>query len=149
MDLYMNPRSIEAADFIGNPRINFVQAKANWDGGSLTISSELGEYSFPKEQMLEIPEKRGGFDCVMGVRPEQVQICLEDVPDSIDASVYASQPAGSETLITIRLKDQRILVKEIGIVNYMINQPVRVLVNPAKVNVYRASDTCLIKEASV
>ena len=37
LEIYTNPIDLEAADFIGNPRINFIDAKATYDGEKLSV----------------------------------------------------------------------------------------------------------------
>ena len=46
MELYNNPIDLEAADFIGNPRINLVPGKAEMKGGALVVKSELGLFAY-------------------------------------------------------------------------------------------------------
>ncbi len=101
LGLYTNPIDLQAADFIGNPRINFIEAKGFYDGTGLKVKSAFGEYVFAKEFMKldeEIPENRE-FDCVLGLRPEMVDIYTEDPhhKNTVPARVYANQPAGSDS----------------------------------------------------
>jgi multiple sugar transport system ATP-binding protein len=69
LDLYMNPATLKAADFIGNPRINFISGKAGFGSGSLTVGCGIGSFRFDKKDMTaDVPS--GDFDCVFGLRPE-------------------------------------------------------------------------------
>ena len=95
MELYNNPIDLEAADFIGNPRINLLDGKAELVNGQLVVKSDLGGHTFPAEQLTDEQFPRSGeFDCVLAIRPEQVVISREPVDGAIPVSVYASQPAG-------------------------------------------------------
>ncbi len=151
LGLYTNPIDLQAADFIGNPRINFIEAKGRYDGDSLRVKSAFGEYVFAKEFLKldeEIPEGRD-FDCVLGLRPEMVDIYTEDPhhKNTVPAQVYANQPAGSETLVTLTVGDTEFLAIQTGLVEYDMNQNVFVVLHPGRMNVYNKETGRLIKFA--
>ena len=151
LDLYTNPIDLQAADFIGNPRINFIEAKGCFDGETLRVKSALGEYAYPKSTMKldeEIPADRE-FDCVLGLRPEMVDIYAEDPHhnNTVHAQVYANQPAGSETLVSLTVGDTEFLAIQVGLVEYDMNQNVYVVLHPGRMNVYNKATGRLIKYA--
>ena len=147
MELYMNPIDLEAADFIGNPRINFLEGTGRMAGGKLQISCELGELEFDKADMTDEPIPEGEFPVVVAIRPEQVQIFDEAAPDRFPVTVYANQPAGSETLVSLQAGKSDFLSKQIGLAHYEINQQVFVHLPNEKINIYDAKSTRLIKRA--
>lgn len=152
LELYTNPIDLAAADFIGNPRINFIDAVANFNGSELLVKSPLGEYKYAKEKMKldeEFPTNQS-FDCVLGIRPEMVEIETEFTgrDHSVAATVYASQPAGSETLVTLTVGDAEFLAIQIGLNEYDINQKVHAVLHPSRMNVYNKATGRLIKFAS-
>ena len=151
LDLYTNPIDLQAADFIGNPRINFIEAKGCFDGETLRVKSAFGEYAYPKSTMKldeEIPADRE-FDCVLGLRPEMVDIYAEDPHhnNTVHAQVYANQPAGSETLVSLTVGDTEFLAIQVGLVEYDMNQNVYVVLHPGRMNVYNKATGRLIKYA--
>ena len=149
MDLYQNPISLRVADFIGNPRINFVegQAKRGEDGG-LTLTSPLGRMAFAPERLTDEVPAQSSFDVVLGIRPEKIGICCQEGDGAIPASVYATQPAGSETTIHLKMDDGSVvLAKEMGIRNYAVDQVVHVRIDPDKLNVFAKETGRLIKMA--
>ena len=149
MDLYQNPISLRVADFIGNPRINFVegQAKRGEDGG-LTVTSPLGRMAFAPERLTDEVPAQSSFDVVLGIRPEKIGICCQEGDGAIPASVYATQPAGSETTIHLKMGDDSVvLAKEMGIRNYAVDQVVHVKIAPDKLNVFAKETGRLIKMA--
>ena len=153
LGIYTNPIDLTAADFIGNPRINFINAKGRYNGDTLTVTSPFGVYEFKHETLKldeEIPENEE-FDCVMGLRPELVDISLEDPgkKHTIEANVYASQPAGSETIVNLTVGEADFLALQIGLVEYDINQKVYVTLHPSRMNVYNKETGRLIKFAKV
>ncbi len=148
MEIYMNPIDLTAADFIGNPRINLLEGKASYDGVTLSASCGLGDYRFSGDlvsQTEEIP--KGNFECVFAMRPEQIEIHTEKGKGAIEAEVYASQPAGSETLITLRVGGHEFIAKQLGIQEYKMNQKVYITVDPDILNVYNKKTERLIKLA--
>ena len=122
-ELYNNPIDLEAADFIGNPRINLLDGKAEMVNGQLVVKSDLGGHTFPAEHLTdeEFP-KSGEFDCVLAIRPEQIIISTEPVEGAIPVSIYANQPAGSETITTLKAGNDEFLAKEIGQVHHRPEQ---------------------------
>ena len=153
LGIYTNPIDLQAADFIGNPRINFIDAKATFDGDTLKVKSPIGDYEFCKDRMKldeEIPQGRE-FDVCMGLRPEMVDIYTEDPhhKNTIEAVVYASQPAGSESLVTLTVNGIDFLAKQIGLVEYDSDQKVYVVMHPSRMNVYNKETGRLIKLAKV
>ncbi len=149
MDLYQNPISLRVADFIGNPRINFVegQAKRGEDGG-LVVTSSLGRMSFTADCLTDELPAQSSFDVVLGIRPEKIGICSQNGDGAIAASVYATQPAGSETTIHLKMGDDSVvLAKEMGIRNYTVDQVVHVKIAPDKLNVFAKETGRLIKMA--
>ncbi len=147
MELYMNPIDLEAADFIGNPRINFLAGKAKRDEEGLHVTCELDTYVFPAEDLTEETIPEGEFDCVVAIRPEQIQIFEEAGEGRIPVQVYANQPAGSETLVSLKAGESEFLSKQIGLAHYDLDQEVFVSIAPEKINVYNADTTRLIKRA--
>ena len=149
MDLYQNPISLRVADFIGNPRINFVEGQAKrGEDGSLTVTSPLGRMAFAPERLTDEVPAQSSFDVVLGIRPEKIGICCQEGDGAIPASVYATQPAGSETTIHLKMDDGSVvLAKEMGIRNYAVDQVVHVRIDPDKLNVFAKDTGRLIKMA--
>ena len=148
MELYNNPIDLEAADFIGNPRINLLDGKAEMKNGQLVVKSDLGGHTFDAKDLTdETFPKSGEFDCVLAIRPEQVVISREPVDGAIPVTVYASQPAGSETIVTLVAGRDEFLAKEIGQSHYELDQKVYALIDQDKINIYNKETTRLIKRA--
>ena len=146
MELYNNPIDLQAADFIGNPRINLLDGMAEMVGGKLQVKSDLGVHLFEASDLTDEERPASGeFECVVAVRPEQIVISREAVDGAIPVSVYASQPAGSETIVTLKAGRDEFLVKEIGQAHYAIDQQVWAIIDPNKINVYNKETTRLIK----
>ena len=149
VELYMNPVDLQAADFIGNPRINFLEGRGTLEANGLRVRSPLGEHLFPREDMTDEPVPAGEFPVVVAVRPEQIRIVPAEVPGSLPVTVYANQPAGSETLVSLQAGGSDFLAKQLGLVHYQINEQLHVQIPPEKINIYNAETTRLIKRARI
>ncbi|MGL6197980.1 MAG: ABC transporter ATP-binding protein [Lachnospiraceae bacterium] len=146
LDLYNNPANLYVADFIGNPRINFAQGQATLTSEGLTVGSELGTFSFPKHGLTPEVPTSGTFNIVMGIRPEHVVISKSrKTPLDIEAKIYTSMPAGSETLVTVKVGELNIVVKALGITQYNPDQLVYLSIDRDKINVFDAASEKLIK----
>ena len=149
VELYMNPIDLQAADFIGNPRINFLEGRAELKSDGLHVRSELGEHLFPKSDMTDKAVPSGEFDVLVAVRPEQIHIETQATEGCLPVTVYANQPAGSETLVSLQAGKSDFLAKQLGLVHYKINQQLYVHIPPEKINIYNAASTRLIKRARI
>ncbi len=148
LNVYQNPADLRVAEFIGNPSINFVSAKGRLEDNVLHITSDVGDFTFGSEHFTENEfPRQGEFDCVLGIRPEQIYLRSSPWHDSREAVVYASQPAGSETLVQIQMGGTRLLVKQVGTRNYQTNQTVYATILENMVTVYNKATGKLIKMA--
>ena len=137
LELYNNPANLYVADFIGNPRINFAGGKAEKSAEGLTVHSALGTVTFPKEHLTPAMPEEDSFDVVLGIRPEQVAInTARRSPSDVEARIYTSMPAGSETLVTVKVGEVSIVVKALGITHYNPDQVVYLSIDTNKINVF-------------
>jgi len=136
MELYQNPASLRVADFIGNPKVNFLPGKARVAGDTMTVESVLGTASYDRKSFTGEAPGDGSFEAVVGVRPELVEILDGPAEGSIEAEVYSVMPAGSETTIYLEVGGERILSKQNGLKQYSPDQKVWLRINPDKMNVF-------------
>ena len=147
MEIYQNPASLKVADFIGNPKINFVDATAEKnDQGSIVVTSALGSFVAEKELLVGVDALPQKFGAILGIRPEKISILTEPADDSIKATVYSSQPAGSETIINLKIGESTLLAKDLGIKNFDMDQTVYVRYSHEKANVFHKESGALIKK---
>ena len=146
LELYDNPVNLYTADFIGNPSINFVKGTAQVEAGGMRVDSSLGQLGFERGDMTEAAPQSGSVDVTIGVRPEQLSISRQaDDAHWVEGRVYSGMPAGSETLVSVRVGDTMLTVKELGSTHYASDEPVYLGFNPKKVNVFETKSENLIK----
>ena len=147
LELYNNPANLYVADFIGNPRINFVDGKAEVSASGLTVNSVLGRMTFPADHLKDenMPQE-ASFDAVLGIRLEQIAInTSRQSPSDIEAHIYTSMPAGSETLVTVKVGGVSMVIKALGITHYNPDQVVYLSIDTTKINAFDKKTENLIK----
>lgn len=148
MDLYQNPVSLRVADFIGNPRINFIDGEGSFaEDGSLVVDSAMGRTVFSPALLTGDRPTATRFPVVLGVRPEKIALSAEPGEGLIPAAVYSVQPAGSETTIHLKMGQTDVLAKEMGIRSYQVDRQVGLRIDPDKINVFDKTTGRLIKLA--
>ena len=146
LELYDNPCNLYTADFIGNPSINFVKGTATVDAAGMVTESSVGQISFERADMTPDAPQGGELDVTLGIRPEQLSITrTPDDQHRIEGHVYSGMPAGSETLVTVRVGGDMLTVKELGSTHYNSDETVYLGFNPKKINVFDSNTENLIK----
>ena len=146
LNIYQNPVTIRMADFIGNPRINLLDGKANRMGNTLRVTCSLGNFEFDQALFTDdMPKEDGEFDCKLGIRPEQITLTKKD---GFMANVYSVMPAGSETLIQLKVGNDNLLVKLLGLHHYEQDAQVKLKVDPQMINVFHAQTERLVKSVN-
>ena len=146
LERYNNPCNLYTADVIGNPSINFVEASGTAGASGLSVDGVMGRLEFSREDMTPEAPASGDLKLVLGIRPEQITISREKTDAAqVEARVYAGMPAGSETLVSVRVGEKLITVKELGSTHYAGDETVYLSYPPKKVNVFDASTKRLIK----
>lgn len=148
MELYMNPATLQVAKFIGNPKINLIDAKAVVRENSILIKSMAGDIDIPKEEFEDDIPEGSEWSCVIGLRPEHVMV-KEKGEERNAVSIATSMLAGSETLIEVEKQGQRIIIKQLGIQKYQAGDKVYLTLQPDKINIFRKDSGKLIKKAKI
>ncbi len=150
LELYQNPATVRVADFIGNPKINFVEGTAKAEESGLSVESIFGRRYFDKSDLTDEALKESRYDAVIGIRPELIEISETPVDDGIECTVYSVMPAGSETLVYLDVAgSERILAKLNGLVQYDMNQKVWLDLDPAGLNIFAKESGRLVKRAEL
>lgn len=141
INIYRYPATLQVADFVGNPQINLVPATCQYEGGELHVDSSLGRFPLPAEE-------RHSGEILLALYPEEIEISRKELEGGIRGSVYSILPAGSETLVQVRINgDDTLLVKSLGQKNYSIGDEVSIRFSPETVNAYdKASGRIIVKQ---
>lgn len=109
LEVYRNPATTFVANFLGSPPMNLLPARLQSGAlvaGSVRLAAE------PFAQRLR--GVRDGADLTLGVRPEHLLLGAEGAEHTITGQVYAVEPLGPESLVTLRADDVLITARLFG-----------------------------------
>lgn len=140
-NIYRYPADLRVADFIGNPKINMVEADCAYRAGHAETKSELGALRLP------CAEPSAG-KVVLALYPEDIRLSAEPVADGVPCKVYSSLPAGSETLVQVSLGNDLIMLsKAIGELDFPLGAKLWLTFSADKINVYDKETGYLLTRA--
>ena len=97
-EVYDRPANLFVAGFMGAPAMNFVPGRI--EGGRFAGHGVS----------LPLDDAAAGGDAVMGFRPEDARI-VDQGQGLFDATVFAAEPTGDVTLVTVSLGEASLAVK--------------------------------------
>lgn len=108
MDLYMSPRNLFVAGFIGSPKMNTVGGVVtrSADGRVEVKCASLGSFSL---QLLESARVSTGDNVTLGIRPEHLEVDLQRAIEGL-AIVQLVEQLGDETIIELAAIDGETIV---------------------------------------
>ena len=116
MELYRNPVNLFVSKFIGSPSINSFQLEVLDNGGNLPECDTRVDMKFlmdcvqHSEQFQKIP----AGEYVLGVRPEDISLQFDAVPDEVALAgeIVFMEALGSATLLHLKV-GQKVLVSQV------------------------------------
>lgn len=131
--VYHYPANLFVADFIGNPKVNLLDGVVESDRSVKVSSFDL---------TVETGNARG--EVVVAIRPEDVTISPQPVPDAVEFYVYSVLPAGADTTIVASRGDIEITVKEAGASKVKMDDKIWLKFHPQTLNLYEKESGNLI-----
>lgn len=126
LEIYNEPKNVFVADFMGNPTINFIEAKAdNKNGNSLELEFCGLKAQFTAKESFELNSP----DVILGIRPEHIAIG----ENGAKAYVYATLPTGMETTVKLKLGEKILSAIVFGSVDYEVDKEISVNIIDEKV----------------
>jgi len=123
--VYHYPANLFVADFIGNPKVNLLDGTVYGYG-----AVNLGKFRVVADTH-NAPEK-----VVVAVRPEDISISTQPVPEAVEFTAYSVLPSGADSTIVARLGDMEITVKVAGISKLEMDDKIWLKFNPDTLNLY-------------
>ena len=121
LEIYNKPGNIFVADFMGNPNINFIEAKVLYAEGNTAEVEFCGlRARYKTKEALNIKAETA----ILGIRPEHIAIGDKGAK----VHIYATLPTGMET--TVKLKLDNIIISAIvfGSVDYEVDKEVAITI---------------------
>lgn len=110
LEIYRRPRNTFVATFIGSPPMNLLRCRFQPAEAVLVLEDgqalALGERGEALRRVF-----REGERLWLGVRPEHLALAEGPGPTHLSARVYAVEPLGVETLITVQIDAERIAMR--------------------------------------
>ena len=117
--VYNRPANLFVADFIGNPTMNFVPAKAKQTAKNELAVQFFGiDAVFACEKDVQLERE----DVIIGIRPEFLPIRDSG---AIEGLAYSTLPSGMETIVKINLKGDILSSVVFGSIDYAVDKPIR------------------------
>ena len=114
LTVYSQPANRFVADFVGNPTMNFIDAKV--EGDTMSFLGIKARFT-PNDasQAINAPE------VILGIRPEFFTI--RD-GGKIAATAYSTLPSGMETTVKVKLGEELVSSVVFGAIDYAVDQPI-------------------------
>jgi multiple sugar transport system ATP-binding protein len=131
LEVYNRPANIFAADFVGSPTMNFIEAGAVHAGGQVINlkAGETGLEFIPQGDEIDIKD---GTAVTVGIRPEYIRLGEEG---NRKAKIYAALPSGMETIVKVRFGDLILTSVVFGAIDYKTD---------TEINIDFAGDNCIL-----
>ena len=106
MEIYNHPANRFVAEFVGSPGMNFIEGRIDagerkFMGGGIALA-------------LEGPllDKANGRERVtLGIRPEHIRVATSERDGWLRAEVYVTELMGNETVVFLKLGDEKIIAR--------------------------------------
>jgi multiple sugar transport system ATP-binding protein len=125
--VYRYPANLFVADFIGNPKVNLLDGLVNGDH-----SLDMGTFKI----VTDTCDAPASGKVVVAVRPEDIAISTQPVPDAVEFTAYSVLPSGADSTIIARLGDIEITVRVMGISNIEMDDKIWLKFSPDMINLY-------------
>lgn len=131
--VYHFPANLFVADFIGNPKVNLLDGEI--DGRNLV---DLGDFN------INVNTYNATAKVVVGIRPEDISISTNPIPDAIEFSAYSVLPSGADSTIIARRGDIELTIRVMGISKIKMDEKIWLSFDPQTLNLYHKESGVLI-----
>jgi multiple sugar transport system ATP-binding protein len=134
-EIYDRPANRFVASFVGSPPMNVLDGEL--DTASQTLAVGGSRLTLPAAIYRACA---AGSASILGVRPEDLEVVSADAADGslLRGEVYVVEPMGNETLVDVRLGEQRLMVRAPRSFSAPIGSPIGVRVSPESACFFRA-----------
>ena len=112
LELYHKPISHFVAGFLGSPPMNFIP-----------VTLDETHLDLLNGKKLEFTQEYVG-SAVLGIRPEKLQITKDADSGFLTGNIFLIEPLGSDTLLTVLIGQEKLIVRVIGDSEFNLNDEV-------------------------
>jgi multiple sugar transport system ATP-binding protein len=106
LTIYDDPVDTFVGGFIGNPPMNFLQARIERrNGGSVAVLEGAGEVPIGDGAAAS---EHHGRSLLLGIRAENIDVSVDPQPTGLRGTVLVVEPLGSHNLVTLRIGQDQI-----------------------------------------
>ncbi|CAN5853042.1 sn-glycerol-3-phosphate ABC transporter ATP-binding protein UgpC [soil metagenome] len=113
LEVYRRPANVFVASFIGSPPMNLLPVRLEGQGEAARFVA-----STFKLEAADLANRLGSFSdgarLTLGVRPEHLRLGREGEAWTLSGDLYATEPLGPETLITLTVGDRLVTARLFG-----------------------------------
>ncbi|MGE5571574.1 MAG: ABC transporter ATP-binding protein [Bacteroidota bacterium] len=136
MELYRVPVNLFVADFMGNPTVNVLHGTL---GEDRLVLEGFGELEVPFDKL---PKARCAV--IATLRPEDVVVCHDREPGSVEARVHSVLPTGPEMIVRALCNGMTLTIRESPESDVMPDQIIHVKPRQGAVNIYDERSRALV-----
>lgn len=112
LNIYNQSANRFVAEFVGSPSMNFLDGE--FDVKARTFTTEGIELTLGGGQIEQLSRLNPDRRVTLGIRPEDIQVSINDRDGWLPASVYVTELMGSETFVFIELGHEKIVARAAG-----------------------------------
>src|SRR4030043_1911748 len=131
--IYHYQANLFVADFIGNPKVNPLDGRGR--GKNML---DTGKFK------ITIDTANANGNVVVGIRPEDIAISSQPIPEAVEFSAYSVLPSGADSTIVGRLGEVELTIKVMGIRKIQMDDRIWLTFDPQTLNLYDKSSGNLI-----
>jgi ABC-type sugar transport system ATPase subunit len=143
--IYLHPRTLFVADFIGRPSMNFMETEYEMKGEK--ISFKWSGFSFNIEKKdLDVEEKHlKGKKLIVGIRPEHILLADEAEKGGISAEPLSAmvdliQPLGAKKIIDLKSGDHMVKMVSSSEYSFKRGDRISVIFDPRRIHLFDPKD---------
>ncbi|MEW6455645.1 MAG: ABC transporter ATP-binding protein [Acidobacteriota bacterium] len=110
MEVYEFPENVFVGEFVGSPSMNFIEGTIKREDGYFFYSDGL-RVNIQENILKKILNKISNERLIVGIRPEYIKISKQKTLKGIESYIYAVEPMGSESFVTVKLYDKKLTCK--------------------------------------
>lgn len=137
LEIYNHPANRFVAEFVGSPSMNFLNGEV--DLTARTFSAQGTSLMLSEEQLAAFTAGSMDRRATLGIRPEDIQVSLNQRDGWFEASVYVTELMGSETFVFVSLGGEKIVARARGDFRAEVRSPVWIEFDIAKAHLFDAS----------